>query len=209
MQAGGHTNQHPQQQPGEHPPNCPYCGKPYYLYGAGGVHHVQPKKGIPDWGIIVIVVVILVAIIIGGSFMMFIFLDPFEYEPDEPSVYDSDVMIRDGGHFHYSLSYMYYDMTQIELRVNSTNGQQFDVYILDIDEYSNAYSNDTVMSFSAFRKWENVTELNTNFSIDNIGWRDYYIVIDNRDTQLTPDDAVPDGNLNLHLYLKISGEWSY
>jgi len=86
-----------------------------------------------------------------------------------------------------------------------TEGGPVDVYIMQSDQYEGAYeaSNASVISFSALFKKENITQLNETYCLNkSIGWREIYVVIDNRDTPLTLNDATPTGSVLVKTEIK-------
>ncbi|MCK5548193.1 MAG: hypothetical protein KAI64_04215, partial [Thermoplasmata archaeon] len=109
----------------------------------------------------------------------------------------------DGGHFKYDLGQDFYSVSEVTLNISSTGGGRFDVYIMDWNEYDNAYGgpNASIMSFTAHYVKENITQIDDFVELpgDGVYYYMYWLVIDNRNTPLTPDDATPTGVLTVDL----------
>ncbi len=184
---------------------CPTCGKPVYSYPYHytGVKESMRILGIPIWAFIII---ILVVFLIFACFVAnFLFLGAFEpFENTE--TYSSEVIISDGGHFKYSLGYSY-DEDEITLNISSKDGKSFDIYIMDEDQYQNAYgsSNTSTIAFSANYLNENISQIVDTLELQgqHIGFKEIYLIIDNRDTSITPNDATPDGTITLDVKITI------
>ncbi len=176
---------------------CPSCKRPY---------STGEKKflGIPVWGWIIVIILILV---IGSSIvpLFFLFFMDFGMEPeDDIETYSSRVFIEEGGHFRYMISEGWYDEIEIEFEITSSNGNYFDVYVMDFDQYYNSYGNmsQTTRSFSSYYSSENVNHVEDTLDLGET-YREYYIIIDNKRTSITPDDADPDGTIAVDLDLTI------
>lgn len=198
----------------EHYNVCPTCKKPAYLYP---YHDFGPPKsqkflGLPIWALVIIIVVIL---IFGCGIVGFILLSFGPYGPFGPGeytdTYSTEVIISEGGHFKYSLGYMYYN--DIEFNISSKNGNQFDIYFMDEDQYENAYSstNTSILAFSVQYSYENVSEIEDTIEIseDYPQYKSLYLILDNRKVEITPDDANPKGTITVDLNIEITSSYYY
>jgi hypothetical protein len=184
---------------------CPTCGKSGYQYPYGKKESIIKKKFIK---------VPIAFWIVGLFFLIFFscFIIAFISWPrpnDTQETYNVEVIIAQEGHFKYSLGYYLDD--EITLNISSRNGENFDVYIMDEDQFENAYDspNSSIISFSTFYSNENTNRVedNLDFTDNRNNYKEYFLIIDNRDTQLTPDDATPSGTLTLDV--EIITDYSY
>ncbi|UCH89926.1 MAG: hypothetical protein JSV49_04585 [Thermoplasmata archaeon] len=176
---------------------CPRCSRPYY--------YMPPPKekkkgyfGLPIWGwAIIVIIIVIIALSIYAVVSLLPIFDPYEETRD----FAFDVTIENGGHYRYTLEEYFYEEADIELEVTSELGMRFDVYIMDSDQYNGAYGwdNTSLQSFSSSHAWENVIKVSDSVSIHGIGGESLYLVIDNRDTPITQNDAVPEGLLTVHV----------
>ena len=209
--------QAPPSQPRHHPqlPStyyyCPTCYKPYYNY------YKEPKKSdsgkkflrVPVW----MWVIILSIIVVTSCFIVGVLLFPWDGPPDHTETYSTEVIIAQGGHFKYTLGYFYTE-DEITLNISSQNGETFDVYIMDEDQYENAYNsiNLSIIAFSAFYSSENVDEIVDTVDLSEAAsgyGNEYFLVIDNRNTPLTPNDASPEGPITVEINLIITSDSYY
>ncbi|WP_455393315.1 hypothetical protein [[Eubacterium] cellulosolvens] len=157
-------------------------------------------------GIVAVVVIIIILIIIG--FFGFLY-SITTYEPDDETIdYYSEVIITDGGHFRYSLDEGWYEEMEVKMDISSKDGKYFDVYIMDEDQYQNTYENQTVLSFASFYSMENITSVKDTVDLPARA-TDFYLVIDNRDTAITLNDASPDGTITLEMDLEVTIKYTY
>ena len=149
------------------------------------------------WLLLIIICVLLV--VMSGC------VSPYDPSSDTQE-YETEVIIAEGGHYKYALDWVYYEELEVELEISSSDNKNFDVYIMDNDQYENAYEqNDTIIAFSAYFSKENVTKVDEK--VDLPARYFYYLVIDNKDTPLTPNDATPDGVITLDVYVKYTSTY--
>lgn len=118
--------------------------------------------------------------------------------------FSEDVAISEGGHFKYTCGYLT-NGDEIQISITVKEEGPVDVYIMQSDQYEGAYgvSNTSVISFSALFKKENIIQLNETYCLNkSIGWGEIYVVIDNRDTPLTLNDATPTGSVLVKTEIK-------
>jgi hypothetical protein len=193
---------------------CPTCKKPTYQYPYQNLGPPKSQKffGLPIWALVIIFVVIL---IFGCAIIGFILLSFGPYGPFGPGeytdTYSTEVIISEGGHFKYSLGYMY--DYKIELNISSKNGNQFDVYIMDEDQYENAYgsTNTSILAFSVQYSYENVSQVDDTIEIseDIPEYKSLYLILDNRKVEITPNDADPIGTITVDLNIEITSSYHY
>ena len=108
---------------------------------------------------------------------------------------------------HYALG-PYYAWGEGELWVNMTvEGGNVDVYVMDMNQYMNAYPYEGEIGGIAFKSssQENVSQatifhqIETNDDEEYWGENEIWVIIDNRDVSATPDDASPSGNVRIEL----------
>ena len=65
------------------------------------------------------------------------------------------------------------------------------------------------MAFSSHNSYENITQIDDSIKLreDYGGSKEFYFVIDNRDTFITPNDAVPDGIITINVDLTIKYDY--
>jgi hypothetical protein len=200
------TSQQPQPGvEGEATYTCPTCGKAGYYYPN------KPKGGLKDKKflkipIVVWIVALFIVVIFSCLIIAFLALPP---GGPESEVFDEEVIIADGGHFRYSIGFYLED--EITFNISSRNGNNFDIYIMDEDQYENAYEtpNSRIISFSTHYSDENINNVTQtlDFSDENSRFSEYFLVIDNRDTRITPDDATPRGTITVDVHITI--EYTY
>jgi len=150
----------------------------------------------------VVAVVLVILILIGGFFLLAVLRNATTTVPDTVTDYDQNVTIAEGGHFRYPLpSFMWQDTTAV-LNITSSGGKRFDVYIMDSNQYDNAYTNLTTHAFSATERFENRTAVVERVELPRDG-NTYYLVIDNTANELTPDGAVPSGPITIRLWVRV------
>ncbi|UCE73314.1 MAG: hypothetical protein JSV56_09795 [Methanomassiliicoccales archaeon] len=183
---------------------CPTCGKPAYPYPYPYQGPPKTKKflGLPVWAWVIILIVTLVVSCSIVGMISFWSLAP----EDTTETYSTEVIISEGGHFKYTLGFAWED-DEISLDISSLDGKKFDVYIMDMDQYENAYEtqNASIIAFSAVYSKENVDTVADTAVLpdEGSGFREYFLVIDNKDTALTPDDAVPDGAITIDVNITL------
>jgi hypothetical protein len=147
----------------------------------------------------VIVIVLVIILVLGALFFSALFSSVDDATPQRR--FDDQVLIDNGGHFWWTLLPSWSGREQVTINITSLQGDAFDVYVMDTAQYENAYGNETTGAFSAQRRYENVTRVDDRFELDS-DELDILIVIDNRDFQLTPDDAVPSGVIEVDVHLR-------
>jgi hypothetical protein len=181
--------------------HCPECSRPYTYFPPP---HNEPKKyfGLPLWVILIVIIVIFIPVVfvffIVGPFLTF-------FDPSETVETDSfDVTILEGGHYKYTIEEYYHDDMDIELEVMSKSGTEFDVYIMEEDQYRAAYGggSSTMMAFSSKYAQENVFQVSGEVSIPEGSTDGLYLVIDNKQTDITDGDADPEGPIEVNVRIK-------
>jgi hypothetical protein len=152
------------------------------------------------------IVIVILVILVGLAIMAFAFfgtiIEDIQPEEDVETIHN-DVILGDGAHFRQTLTEGVWDDVEVALNITSNGSGAFDVYIMDLDQYENAYGpNVTAIAFSALHSWENVSRVNTRVELPR-GSRFYYVVIDNRDTALTPNDATPTGIITVDMTVQV------
>ncbi len=193
---------------------CPTCGKAGYFYPYAPLKSKKPKKFLGlSAGIWVIIIILF--LVFGCAIANIFFYPGGPY--DETHTFSTKVIIAEGGHYRHSIGEYYYsDEVKATLDLSSNGGQTFDVYIMNKDQYDNAYGspNTTGMAFSSLFGWENINRLNDTSDLteeyqradDVWGYDEYgglYLVIDNRDNILTFDDSSPQGTITVNLHIKV------
>ncbi|MBU4189993.1 MAG: hypothetical protein KJ886_03230 [Candidatus Thermoplasmatota archaeon] len=174
-------------------PYVPPVPPPYY-------YPIRPKKD-KTWIIVIVIIAVLGLLFIAPTAFFLFF--PFS-ETAHITEFSEDVAISEGGHFKYACEYLSKG-DKIQISITVTEGGPVDVYIMQSDQYEGAYedTNSSVISFSALFKKENITQLNETYCLNkSIGWREIYVVIDNRDTPLTLNDATPTGSVLVKTEIK-------
>ena len=115
----------------------------------------QPeKKGTPTAVVIVAIIVVMVVIGIIGVAVMFAMLGDIGGNGWEDSRdFSTDVLIEDGGHFRFLLSDNWEDELVVNMSLRQLNGTRYDVYVMDDNQYENAYGNQSTGSFSTMARW--------------------------------------------------------
>jgi hypothetical protein len=149
--------------------------------------------------IAVVLSVVIIFVIMGLAFFTLSRPSATEQIP----LFSSEVIISDGGHFFYDLSRSMYGDSTVTISISSSGGEKFDVYIMDDSEYQNAYGNTNVslISFSAYYAYDDVSEVSATLELPVERW--FYLVIDNRDTPLTPNDATPSGVITVDVSISM------
>jgi hypothetical protein len=119
-------------------------------------------------------------------------------EPDDPIVFETEVIIADGGHFRHTLIDSWSGRQDVTVTITSLTGGPFDVYIMDVDQYENAYGNDTTGSFSFLFRAENVTQFDFTEELETQEW-ELIIIVDNTDNPLLAEDATPVGTISVQV----------
>jgi hypothetical protein len=168
--------------------------KDYYKnYPRGAPHYPAPPKrkkilGIPAWGWALGITLLLLVVVIGSCF--FLWTSP---NNDTKVTFTDEVIISKGGHFKHRLTDEWDGEVRVELNIESTDGDKFDVYVMDQDQYDAAY--DSYREPKVFSTWyrsENTTEAHKKLDLPS---RDeaFFLIIDNREFNLTAQDADPIG----------------
>jgi hypothetical protein len=150
----------------------------------------------------VIAIVLVLLILFGGYILLMVLLSTNSSSQDVITDYDQNVTIAEGGHFRYALPSSSWQRTVAFLNITSMGGRRFDVYVMDRDQYDNAYTNLTTRSFSATERFENRTAVLEQVELPHDG-RTYYLVVDNSANELTPDGAVPSGPITIRLWVHV------
>lgn len=185
------------------PPQAP---TPYMPPPAWPYHPPQQKPpergvlGVPPLVVLIIVLIIVAAIV--GILIMLADLPSGDFE-EVVLDFDEEVIVGDGGHFRLDLVSEMWATYEVVLNVSSADARAFDIYVMDTNQYSAAYGNQSTGAFSAVERFENVTVLATSFELPSND-RSYVLVVDNRDLDLTPGDAIPQGTLTVQLAVSIT-----
>lgn len=180
---------------------CPTCGRSGNQYPYNKKESLIKRKflkiPIAIWIVALFIIIFLSCAIIA----LLSFPGPY----DSQDVFNAEVIISEGGHFKYSLGFSLND--EYILNISSRDGTNFDVYIMDEDQYENAYEtiDSSIISFSSFYSNENTNRVqeNLDFTDERGLYKEYFLIIDNRDTPITPNDAVPVGTLTLDVEITI------
>lgn len=171
-----------------------------------------PQKQGMSPGLIVAIVLVVVLVVVGiAAFMFFSFLSSIQDEPwEDTQDFESDVEIAEGGHFRYTLTQFWQEEMEVNLTVSLLQGASFDVYIMDGDQYENAYGNASTGAFSAVDRWQNVTNVYDIVTYEEVEGP-LYLVVDNVRMAHVAGSAHPTGpihvELELHLVYRSSIEW--
>ncbi len=187
------------------PSRPPQAPGPYVPPPAWPYHPPQQRPpersvlGVPPLVLVIIVFVILAALV--GVIALFSGLPGGDLE-DVVLDFDDEVIVGEGGHFRLDLMSDMWATYEVVLNVSSSDARAFDVYVMDLNQYNAAYGNQSTGAFSAAERFENVTVLATSFELPRND-RSYVLVVDNRDLDLTPGDAVPRGTITVQLTVSI------
>jgi hypothetical protein len=167
------------------------------------------RKGVHPAIIIVVVVVAILFVMIIAALLWISAIDNIGSEPwEETDEFEDEVYIDQEGHFRYLLTDDWADEFQVNLTIQSLDGGPFDVYIMTWNQYANAYSNSSSGAFSAMFMWKNVTSVRDIVVIES-PMEPLYLVVDNKRMAYVPDDADPEGiiqvRLDLVMILRIEG----
>lgn len=82
--------------------------------------------------------------------------------------------------------------------------------ISNILPHENAYNNKntTIQSFSALYAKENITEIHDTVNLSNQD-SELYIIIDNKNITITPNDATPKGTILLNVKIEVIYSYEY
>lgn len=156
-------------------------------------------------GIIVLIIVVVFVFLMAISYLL------FSEVPTDDQTYEFDVIIDSGGHYRYTLDeYYYYDDTEVELDIYSTNGSFYDVYVMNQDQYDSAYGNggNSTKAFAAMYSKENVKQVSDKFDLPSNAQGPIYLIIDNKATELTKNDADPAGEISVTAKITITTEYA-
>jgi len=160
-----------------------------------------------------VALIVIVIVVLGGIFALFLMISSFDDygSREETEHFSFEVIIADGGHYKFTLGDYWDKPDEVTLSITSGEGRSFDVYIMDYDQYHGAYGreNGSAEAFSATYSKENVTLVDETIELPDGQRFPTYIVLDNRDTALTPGDAEPEGaiTLDVHIVLKTAYEF--
>lgn len=183
-------------------PYPPY-GYPQYPQPAPRPPDNRGPLGLVNWTAGKVVAVVLVLLILfGGYVLLMVLLGNTSTSPDVVTDYDQNVTIAEGGHFRYPLPSSGWQTTQVFLNISSSGGKRFDVYVMDSNQYENAYTNLTTRAFSAIERFENRTAVVEQVELPHDGGT-YFLVVDNMANELTPDGAVPGGPITIRLWVHV------
>ena len=189
---------------------APQVPWPYPPYGYPPYPQLAPRPpdnrgplGLINWSAGKVVAVVLVLLILfGGYILLMVLLSTSPSSADVVTDYDQNVTIAEGGHFRYPLPSSAWQTTHVFLNITSSGGKRFDVYIMDSNQYDNAYTNLTTRAFSATERFENRTAVVEQVELPQDG-RTYFLVVDNAANELTPDGAVPNGPISIRLWTQV------
>ena len=186
------------------PEVCKECNRPFYYYPPMPIPPptAPPKGSNKVLYAVVITIVVIVVLIALGMIGFFYSLTNLASE-DDSEEFNSEVIIADGEYFKYLLYDSWWDELEVELDIRSTDGKRYDVYIMDDQQFQNFYENQTVKSFASYYSRENVTQVEDTVKLPSREAK-YFLIIDNRDTELTLNDATPSGTITLDVDLKIT-----
>lgn len=195
-----------QEAPG--PEICSECNRPmHYYYPPMPPPTVPPKESNKVIFGVVIAIIVIIVIVVLAIFGLFYSLANIEPE-DETQEYKSEVIIADGEYFKHLLYDYWYDEIEVKMDIESKDGNYFDVYIMDEQEFQNFYENQTAKSFSSYYSKENITQVKDKVKLP-IREDSFYLIIDNRDTELTLNDATPGGPITLDVDLEVKVDYTY
>jgi hypothetical protein len=158
--------------------------------------------------IIVVVAIFLIILYIGGG-IFFLIINPGTDEITKH--YSFDVIIGQNGHYRHSIGEYWCEETEIEFNITSENNSNFDVYIMDKDQFENSYNvgNFSGNAFSTIYAWEDVNEVKETIKTSENYYREVYLIIDNKDEPLTSKDANPTGIISVTVKIDITEEVSW
>ncbi len=183
--------------------------RPQSPYGSGDGQPEGSKKGKPTSLIIVAVVLVMIGIAVVLGFVFFMSMigsDSWDEERD----FHSDVYIEEGGHFRYVLSESWEERVEVNITISTLEGGSFDLYIMDADQYENAYGNSSTGSFSAIHSFQNVSAQHISLELEDTRTI-YYLVIDNSHMPHVPGSTSPVGPISvdadIHVTYFYTGVW--
>jgi hypothetical protein len=166
------------------------------------------KKGMSPVMIIVIIIVVIVALLVIAAILFFSFISDIGGEPwEETNTFETEVYVQDGGHYRYALVVGWEDELTVNLSLTQLEGGPYDVYIMDWNQYENAYGNWSTGGFSSIASWQDVTTFSESVTLELPGGRDYYVVIDNAEMDHVPGDTAPDGDIHVDLELVMTSRF--
>lgn len=160
--------------------------------GPEGADAGKGKKKLPEWALAVIIVVVVVSIV--SATMVYAIAKLPHQDNTTTDRRHLEAAIASGGHYKTAVAYSYEDYAELTIGLFSSGGKKVDVFIMESDQYDDAYghyTNETV--FSAAKMWKNTASLNVTAYKDYSPARTLYLVVDNTDLPLLGDDAVPSG----------------
>jgi len=188
----------------------PYTYNPYYYPPYNPYFH-QPRKAKKYLGLtlgmwVLITVLGFIGFSVYGMYAL------FSSSTDSVMVenFSQEVIIAEGGYFRFIPDDYYYEEIEITLSISERDNKNFDVYLLDEDQFFNAYYNNvTNVSFSAGYSFENTSVVEQFIPWTDEFYDDLIIVIDNRELDITPNDASPDGKIIVDVDIMIRTRWEY
>jgi len=185
----------------EQPQKPPENYYPYYPY----YYPQAPAEGKSNLGLKILVVVIV--IFIAAVFIVVALVASMigDTSSEEEWSQEFDVVIEKDGHYRYTIEHYYYDELEVELKIDLVNGSSYDVYIMDEDQYENSYGEEGTGtgSFAYIYSWEKVNDLDEDFKIDSGYGGPIYLVIDNEHSELTANDADPQGAISVSVDITV------
>ena len=162
----------------------------------------------PGATVVLIIVVVLVIGALGLAVIFSLMADLGGDGWEDTRDVSREVLIEEGGHFRLLLSDSWGSQLLVNMSVRQLDGSRFDVYIMDSDQYENAYGNLSSGAFSTLARWQNVSALSDSVSIDDPRGP-ISLVVDNVDMPLVPGSTVPEGPIEVALDLAITSRYDY
>jgi hypothetical protein len=189
-----------QEAPG--PEICSECNRPMHYYYPPMPPPTEPPKESNKviFGVVIAIIVIIVIVVL-AIFGLFYSLANIEPDSDTQE-FKSEVIVADGEYYKHLLYDSWWDDLEVKMNIRSIDGEYFDVYIMDDQQFQNFYENQTAKSFSSYYSKENITQVKDKVKLPSRE-DSFYLIIDNRDTELTLNDAAPDGPITLDVKLEV------
>lgn len=166
------------------------------------------KKGMTTATVVILIIVVMIVIGIIALAFIFSLVSNIDGDPwEETREFETEVHIEDGGHFRFLLSDSWEDELEVDLTIGLLNGSKFDVYIMDGQQYWNAYGNESTGAFSAQISWNNVSAVRDLVTIERLD-TDYFLIIDNMEMSHVPGNAKPEGPVHAEVFLEITSKFS-
>ncbi len=166
------------------------------------------KKGMTTAAVVILIIVVMIVIGIIALAFIFSLVADIDGDPwEETREFETEVHIEDGGHFRFLLSDSWGDELEVNLTIGLLNGSKFDVYIMDGQQYWNAYGNESTGAFSALFSWNNVSAVRDMVTIESLN-DDYFLIVDNVEMSHVPGSAIPEGPVHAEIILEITSRFS-